>query len=123
MNANGTAILKLHTPSQLETLNGCTILNGDIIIQSGYEGEFVLNGVTESNGDISTIKDGVDGLGLFKMRDLEKVENLNLFGLSGDIDLPKLERAGNLELVQMTDTGNINLRSLIEAENVSIQGL
>ncbi|KAJ5651016.1 uncharacterized protein N7484_004739 [Penicillium longicatenatum] len=114
--------LELHTPEQLDLFEGCTTLNGNIIIQSDYEGDFILNDMTEFHGNISTAEDSPKGLSRFEMPDLEMIENIHLLGLSGDISLPKLEVAGDVEFVQSSDSGAIDLRSLSEANSLSIRG-
>ncbi|KAJ5988010.1 hypothetical protein N7481_003220 [Penicillium waksmanii] len=118
---DGTNVLELHTPDQLDAFEGCTTLNGHIVIQSDYAGEFILNGVTELHGNISTASSGSDGLHLFEMRNLEKVNHIDLF-LAGDVHLPSLNSTGNLKLVQKSGSGKIDLKSLVEADNVSIRG-
>lgn len=115
-------LLELHTRDQLDSFEGCTTLNGHIIIQSDYEGDFILNDVTEFHGNISTAQDSPKALSRFEMRGLEKVENIHLLGLAGDISLPKLEVAGNVELVQTSDSGTVDLRVLSEANDLSIRG-
>lgn len=117
----GAKVLELHTSDQLDAFEGCTALNGNIVIQSDYEGEFILNGVTELHGDISTAHDGAANLDLFEMSDLEEVDNIHL-SLAGDVHLPKLNSTGDVELIQKSESGEIDLRSLTEADNVSIQG-
>ncbi|KAJ5261091.1 hypothetical protein N7478_011686 [Penicillium angulare] len=115
-------VLELHTPDQLDAFAGCTTLNGHIIIQSEYDGNFSLNSVTAFNGNISTVDEGADWLTLFEMRDLEKIDHIHLLGTSGDVSLPNLESLGDLELVQTSNSGNADLASLAEADNVSVQG-
>ncbi|KAJ5600493.1 hypothetical protein N7450_001560 [Penicillium hetheringtonii] len=114
--------LDLHNPEQLDAFEGCTILKGHIVIQADYEGHFSLDGITSFQGNISTIEDGVEGLGLFELEKLREIDHLHLFGLSGDVKMPKLESIGDLELVQLSDTGSVDLSSLNEADDVSIRG-
>lgn len=101
---------------------GCTILNGHIVIQADYEGDFSLNEVNSIQGNVSTIENGVEGLGLFEMEKLREIDHLHLLGLSGDVKLPKLESIGDLEFVQLSDTGSVDLSSLAEADDLSIRG-
>ncbi|OJJ00723.1 hypothetical protein ASPVEDRAFT_82281 [Aspergillus versicolor CBS 583.65] len=101
---------------------GCTILNGHIEIQSGYQGDVALDGVTEVHGNISTVEDGAEGLGLFELYDLVTIDAIHLQGISGDVHLPNLESIGDLELVQKKDKGEADLGSLVEAENVLVLG-
>lgn len=97
-------------------------MKGHIVIQADYEGHFSLDGITSFQGNISTIEDGVEGLGLFELEKLREIDHLHLFGLSGDVKMPKLESIGDLELVQLSDTGSVDLSSLNEADDVSIRG-
>lgn len=120
--ADGGESLSLTSPEQLDALKGCTILNGHIEIQSGYQGDVVLDGVTEVHGNISTVEDGAGGLGLFELYDLVAIDAIHLQGISGDVHLPNLERIGDLELIQRKDKGEADLGSLVEAENVLILG-
>lgn len=120
--ADGGDSLSLSSPDQLDAFKDCTILSGHIVVESGYTGDFILNGVTEVHGNISTVEDGAEGLGLFELRDLVEIESIHLQGISGDVHLPNLERAGDLELVQTRDKGEIDLGSLVEAENVLVLG-
>ncbi|OJJ61394.1 hypothetical protein ASPSYDRAFT_67213 [Aspergillus sydowii CBS 593.65] len=120
--ADGDNPLSVSSPDQLDAFKDCTILNGHIVVESGYTGDFVLNGVTEVHGNISTVEDGAEGLGLFELRDLVEIESIHLRGISGDVHLPNLERAGDIELIQTRDKGEIDLGSLEEAENVLVLG-
>ncbi|KAJ5560241.1 hypothetical protein N7513_002640 [Penicillium frequentans] len=114
--------LELHTPEQLDSFEGCTTLNGHIAIQSDYEGDFILNEVTEFHGNISTAEDSPTALNQFEMRILENIENIHLLGLSGNVSLPKLEVAGDVELVQTSDSGTVDLKLLSEANSLSFRG-
>ena len=122
MDEDVPKILELHTPDQLNSFEGCTTLNGHIIIQSDYEGDFILNDVTVFHGNISTAEDSPKALSRFEMGVLERIENIHLLGLAGDISLPKLEVVGNVELVQTSDSGTVDLRVLSEANDLSIRG-
>ncbi|KAJ5116926.1 hypothetical protein N7456_001274 [Penicillium angulare] len=115
-------VLELHSPEQLDAFEGCTILNGHIIIQSDYDGDFSLNGVTTVNGNISTVDEGAEYLNLFEMQDLENIDHLHLLGISGDVNIPNLESLGDLELVQTSTSGNADLTALAEADNLSVRG-
>ncbi|BCS23003.1 uncharacterized protein APUU_31228A [Aspergillus puulaauensis] len=114
--------LSLTSPDQLDAFKGCTILNGAIEIEADYKGDFVLNGVTEVHGNISTVTDGAEGLGLFELLDLVEIDSIHLQGISGDVHLPSLERTGDLQLVQKKDKGEVDLGSLVEAESVLVLG-
>ncbi|KAJ6003001.1 hypothetical protein N7451_005548 [Penicillium sp. IBT 35674x] len=122
VDGNVPTTLELHTPEQLDSFEGCTTLNGHIVIQSDYEGDFILNDVTEFNGNISTAEDSPKALNRFEMGVLETVQNIHLLGLSGNFSLPKLAVAGDVELVQVSDSGAVDLRSLSEANSLSIRG-
>ncbi|CAI7657811.1 unnamed protein product [Penicillium pancosmium] len=114
--------LHIHNSEQLDAFEGCTTLNGHIVIEADYEGDFVLNEVTNLHGNISTVENGTAGLGLFELRDLNEIDHIHLLGLVGDVNLPNLESTGDIELVQMSASGSIDLSSLPEANDVSIRG-
>lgn len=122
MNEDIATTLHVHNSEQLDSFEGCTTLNGHIVIESDYEGDFVLNEVTNFHGNISTVENGTAGLGLFELRDLNEIDHIHLLGLIGDVNLPKLESTGDIELVQMSANGSIDLSSLAEANDVSIRG-
>lgn len=122
MNEDIATTLHLHKSEQLDAFEGCTTLNGHIVIEADYEGDFVLNEVTELHGNISKVENGTAGLGLFELRDLNVIDHIHLLGLVGDVNLPKLESTGDIELVQLSDNGTINLSSLAEANDVTIRG-
>jgi hypothetical protein len=122
VNEDIATTLHLHKSEQLDAFEGCTTLNGHIVIEADYEGDFVLNEVTELHGNISKVENGTAGLGLFELRDLNVIDHIHLLGLVGDVNLPKLESTGDIELVQLSDNGTINLSSLAEANDVTIRG-
>ncbi|KAL4865196.1 hypothetical protein BDV12DRAFT_175058 [Aspergillus spectabilis] len=141
----GTKILRVTSPDQLTIFEGCTSITGNILIEHEYEGDFILNGVTDFAGNISTPVPAnpwwwrpdsenlppdsefnsdylAADIKLFDLRDLVYVENIVLYGLSGDAILPKLETAGDIVLVQASSSAEVDLGSLVEAENVRVQG-
>ncbi|KAL4914992.1 hypothetical protein BDW62DRAFT_189469 [Aspergillus aurantiobrunneus] len=136
----GTKTLRLTSPDQLNIFEGCTSIMGHILIEPEYEGDFILNGVTDFAGNISTPAPAnhwwwrpdseylppdtyvAADIRLFELRDLVHVENIVLYGLSGDAILPKLETAGDIVLVQASSSAEVDLGALVEAENVRVQG-
>ncbi|KAL4785985.1 hypothetical protein BJX76DRAFT_355577 [Aspergillus varians] len=121
----GDKILRVTSPNQLDVFDDCTTITGHIVIDYDYDGDFILNGITDFAGNIST--DAESGclspsLGLVEMLDLVDLGNIALYGLMGDVHLPKLERAGDVVLGQASSSAEVNVGSLVEAENVKIMG-
>ncbi|KAL5341643.1 hypothetical protein BJX70DRAFT_42422 [Aspergillus crustosus] len=141
----GTKTLRVTSPDQLTIFEGCTSITGHILIEHEYGGDFVLKGVTDFAGNISTpvpanswwwrpdseslppdSEFNADYLAadirLVDLRDLVHIENIVLYGLTGDVILPKLETAGDIVLVQASSSAEVDLGALVEAENVRVQG-
>ncbi|KAL4940490.1 hypothetical protein BDV06DRAFT_224063 [Aspergillus oleicola] len=122
---SGEQILVVTSPDQLTTFDNCDTITGHILIARDYSGDFILNGVTEFKGNISTEapeNSPAQSLGRVEMLGLVHVDNIILYGLINDVYLPKLERSGDLVLAQASPSAEVDVGSLVEAENVRITG-
>ncbi|RDW72678.1 uncharacterized protein DSM5745_07850 [Aspergillus mulundensis] len=117
----GEPILRVSSPEELSTIEGCTTLTGHIVINSDYSGDFILNGVTSISGNITTSAPA-DKFGVVELPDLVDVGNIWLVGLTNDVHLPKVERAGSINLVQASTSAEVDLGALTESDNVRAWG-
>ncbi|KAL4864103.1 hypothetical protein BDV12DRAFT_201475 [Aspergillus spectabilis] len=107
--------------SLLDAFARCTTITGHILLESGYAGDFVLNGVTAFIGNISTSEsDPAEIMGAVEPPDLVNLGSLVLHRVA-DVHLPKLEHAVNLLLVQ-SSSGELDLGALVDANNIRVQG-
>ncbi|KAL4877037.1 hypothetical protein BJY04DRAFT_222536 [Aspergillus karnatakaensis] len=138
--ASNEKTLHVSSPDQLIAFEGCTSITGHILILPEFSGEFILNGVTDFAGNISTPVPESSywwrppnefwtpedytppDITRFELQDLVHVENIVLYGLKGDAILPNLESSGDVVLVQDSDGAEVDLGKLVGAENVKVQG-
>ncbi|QKX58568.1 uncharacterized protein TRUGW13939_05693 [Talaromyces rugulosus] len=123
--ATGEKILRLASPDQLAIFEGCDTIIGHILIGNNYSGDFILNGVTEFRGSISTEapeRSHAQTLGLVQLLNVTDIGNMSLYGLIDDVRLPNLQKAGDVVLGQTSPGTEVDLGSLVEASNVKIQG-
>lgn len=115
----------LASPDQLAVFEGCTTIIGYIIVENDYAGDFILNGVTEFRGNISTEaheKSSAQTLGLVQLLNATEIGNMTLYGLIDDVHLPNLQKVGDVVLAQTSPSAEVDLGSLVEASNVKIRG-
>ncbi|KAL2824393.1 hypothetical protein BDW59DRAFT_147599 [Aspergillus cavernicola] len=119
----GETLLRLTSPDQLEVFrDGCTTITGDILIESTYSGDIILDGITKFDGSIYTAEDSpAQGLGLVELVDLVEFGSLLLHLVTG-VNLPKLDHAVDILLVQSGLSGEANLGALVEVNNLKVQG-
>ncbi|KAL3444009.1 hypothetical protein BJX65DRAFT_311318 [Aspergillus insuetus] len=109
--------LRLTSTDQLDVFEGCTTITGHIVVESSYLGDFILSGVTEFPGNISTVDDSpAPGLGSVELPDLVELGTISL-GSVANVRLPKLEHTADIVLVQPGSSGEVDLGSLVEANN------
>jgi hypothetical protein len=116
-------ILQVSSPDQLDVFReGCSTITGNIVIEPGYAGDFVLNGITDFIGNISMDEEvPASGLGAFEMLDLAHIDVLTLHQVAS-VHLPNLEHGGNLLLVQSGSDAEVDLGSLIDVDNLWLWG-
>ncbi|KAJ0421788.1 hypothetical protein BJY00DRAFT_311801 [Aspergillus carlsbadensis] len=115
--AESDQTLHLTSPDQLKVFESCTTITGHIVVESSYLGDFILGGVTEFLGNISTEDDSpAPGLGSVELPDLVELGTINL-GSVANVRLPKLEHAVDIVIVQPGSSGEVDLGSLVEANN------
>jgi hypothetical protein len=123
--ATGEKILRLASPDQLAIFEGCNTIIGHILVENDYSGDFILNGVTEFRGNISTEapeNSPAQTLGLVQLLNVTDIGNMTLYGLIDYVSLPNLQKAGDVVLEQTSPSAEVDLGSLVEANNVRIRG-
>ncbi|BCS29723.1 uncharacterized protein APUU_80026A [Aspergillus puulaauensis] len=116
-------ILTVSSPEDLDSLrDGCTTITGNIAIDSDYSGDFVLEGVTDFVGNISTSEDAPPGnLGILDLPDLVNAGAITVHRVAA-VNLGNLEHAGELLLGPSSPDGEVELGTLKEADNIGFKG-
>ncbi|KAL4961578.1 uncharacterized protein BDV14DRAFT_180140 [Aspergillus stella-maris] len=116
-------ILTVYEPGDLGIFrDGCTSITGNLVIDSTFSGDFVLENVTEIIGNISNAEDAVPGaLRVLDLPNLVKVGAISVHRVA-TVNLGSLEHAGDILLGPSTSDGEVNLGALQDANNVGFEG-
>lgn len=124
-DSDSASIPTLYVSSQqdLDGLDGCTNLTGNIVLLSDYSGPFRLNGVTDLNGGIEMNASGYsENVESFEMLDVVNYAGVLQLYQVPDVRLPKVERMNELSL-RSYKGGKADLGALVESELVGIAGV
>lgn len=113
----------MSSPEDLDSFrDGCTTITGNIAIDSDYSGDFVLEGVTDFVGNISTSEDAPPAnLGVLDLPDLVNAGVITVHRVES-VNLGSLEHVGELLLGPSSLDGKVELGALKEADNAGFKG-